>query len=84
MELTDDTITIKLYNGFAETDDNLLQTIRVKKGDPDFGSYFTVKTDENGKETGFEFKTPNYAEAKRCTVEYATKVTRNESHKDAG
>ena len=83
MELTDDTITIKLYKGFAETDENLLQTIRVKKGDPDFSSYFTVTTDGNGKETGFEFKTPNHAEAKRCTVEYATKVTRNESHKDS-
>ena len=83
MELTDDTITIKLYKGFAETDENLLQTIRVKKGDPDFSNYFTVKTDGNGKETGFEFKTPNHAEAKRCTVEYATKVTRNESHKNS-
>ncbi len=83
MELTDDTITIKLYKGFAETDENLLQTIRVKKGDPEFSRYFTVTTDGNGKETGFEFKTPNHAEAKRCTVEYATKVTRNESHKDS-
>lgn len=83
MELTDDTITIKLYKGFAETDENLLQTIRVKKGDPEFSSYFTVTTDENGKETGFEFKTPNVEGAKRCTVEYATKVTRNESHKDS-
>lgn len=83
MELTDDTITIKLYKGFAETGENLLQTIRVKKGDPDFSNYFTVATDGNGKETGFEFKTPNHAEAKRCTVEYATKVTRNESHKNS-
>ena len=83
MELTDDTITIKLYKGFAETDENLLQTIRIKKGDPEFSSYFTVTTDGNGKETGFVFKTPNHAEAKRCTVEYATKVTRNESHKDS-
>lgn len=82
MELTDDTITIKLYKGFAETGENLLQTIRFKKGDPEFSRYFTVTTDGNGKETGFEFKTPNHAEAKRCTVEYATKVTRNESHKD--
>ena len=82
MELTDDTITIKLYKGFAETDENLLQTIRVKKGDPEFSSYFTVTTDGNGKETGFVFKTPSHADAKRCTVEYATKVTRNESHKD--
>ena len=83
MELTDDTITIKLYKGFAETGENLLQTITVKKSDPNFGSYFTVTTDGNGKETGFEFKTPNHAEAKRCTVEYATKVTRNESHKNS-
>lgn len=83
MELTDDTITIKLYNGFAETDENLLQTIKVKKGEPEFSNYFTVTTDENGKETGFEFKTPNVEGAKRCTVEYATKVTRNESHKDS-
>lgn len=83
MELTDDTITIKLYNGFAETDENRLQTITVKKGEPEFSSYFTVTTDENGKETGFEFKTPNVEGAKRCTVEYATKVTRNESHKDS-
>ena len=83
MELTDDTITIKLYNGFAETDDNLLQTITVKKGDPEFSRYFTVTTDGNGKETGFNFTTPNVEGAKRCTVEYATKVTRNESHKDS-
>lgn len=83
MELTDDTITIKLYNGFAETDENLLRTITVKKGAPEFSNYFTVTTDENGKETGFEFKTPNVEGAKRCTVEYATKVTRNESHKDS-
>lgn len=80
IELAENTaFTIKLYSDFDKT---CIETITVTKNDPDFSKYFTVTTDENGKETGFTFKTPASAngEVKRCTVEYVTKVTRDSEH----